>query len=486
MATHSHLTLLILLSKWLLTFSDFTMDNIKVAIDDINAIDFLNSNYSSFKVVIAPSAIKYSGNPVLTATEPWEKTLDNGYANIVFDPNNSPKWQLWYAAFIYYNDWKGINNSATLYATSDDGINWTKPKLNLITINSSNANNAVCKGCHGWGVWRDKQDNNTYKMFGAIWRPEYNTACNTNDNCTVIGISTDGIRWNKFKQLNLGNRWDTHNIMFYDPSHNNYKGYSRDAEFPPRIISRMEANKSKTFFNTEYWYMPNDNEGITMNDQLHDQIVMPWHSIYLAFLTVFKTENPNQVTDCALGWSSNTAHGTKTWFRLGYEQSIIKRNVNSKDFDSHLCFAGAFPVDIPGTNTTRFYYQGANNTFFPGTDRQSALGFATIRKDGWAGLTNSINGEKAVLVSHSFTVDGKYFIITIDVYKVYNGSVRIGFKGVNGFQIDDCVYINNNVTNYIVKWKSGSDISSLKGRKVQAQFELNDAVLYTFGTVNSR
>eukprot|EP01084_Bolivina_argentea_P108004 193043_1 len=96
--------------------------------------------------------------------------------------------------------------------------------------------------------------------------------------------------------------------------------------------------------------MLNDNQGINLDDQFYDQEVMPFHSIYLGFISVYQAEDPNEEVDCQLTWSLNT----KEWFRLGFEgvgkgQNLIKRNVSSKDFDSHLCYCSIYPIDIPGT-----------------------------------------------------------------------------------------------------------------------------------------
>eukprot|EP01084_Bolivina_argentea_P289734 497582_1 len=462
-----------------LLVKSWEMDNIFVAFNDINGIDFLNSNYSNFKVIVAPSAMKYSGNPVLIADKPWEAgTLDNGYANIVVNENRT-QWQLWYQAFFYVGN-EALKNTGVLYAESKDGINWTKPNLNIVNINGSTANNAICRDCHGWGVWQDSQYNNAYKAIGAY---DYKNNCDSSSDCTIMAISKDGIHWTNFTQPKMGNRFDTHNIMFLDPKSNKYIVWTRSEEFPPRIIARSEGDSSD-FLHSKYSQVTNVNQGITMNDQLHDQIVMPFHSVYIGFITVFETENPDETTDCALVWSLDT----KEWFRLGAyhdkDANIIQRNVHSKDFDSHLCFAGLFPVDM-NENITRFYYTGANNTFFPGNPgRQTSMGFANIRKDGWAGLTNTNPQQIANLISHSFSVNGNNLIITIDVYNTpISGSVRVGFKGINNYGVSDCEYIRANVTNYVVKWKSGSDISSLKGKKVQLQIELNNAVLYTYGTV---
>jgi predicted GH43/DUF377 family glycosyl hydrolase/pimeloyl-ACP methyl ester carboxylesterase len=58
-----------------------------------------------------------NGQPVLTATEPWE-LVDVTYPNVIFENN---LYEMWYGAG------NGYNPLYIVYATSSDGINWQKP-----------------------------------------------------------------------------------------------------------------------------------------------------------------------------------------------------------------------------------------------------------------------------------------------------------------------------------------------------------------------
>ena len=83
---------------------------------------------------------KSPSNPLFGQTLPWEPRIDNGYANVVHDPQYSTKtpWRLWYDAFTSCNDklrddkmrylhcGGGKRHHGGLYAESADGLRWTK------------------------------------------------------------------------------------------------------------------------------------------------------------------------------------------------------------------------------------------------------------------------------------------------------------------------------------------------------------------------
>eukprot|EP01083_Nonionella_stella_P248414 860055_1 len=101
---------------------------------------------------------------------------------------------------------------------------------------------------------------------------------------------------------------------------------------------------------------------------------------------------------------------------------------------------------------------------------------ATIRMDGFAGLTNKVKGNVGNVKTHLLTVDGRYLCVTIDIYESnLNGSVKVGFNQINGFELTDSNVVEKNVTDYIMSWKSGNDLSKLIGNNVVIEFELMDA-----------
>ena len=53
-------------------------------------------------------------------------------------------------------------------------------------------------------------------------------------------------------------------------------------------------------------------------------------------------------------------------------------------------------------------------------------------------------------------------------------------KPVEGYALKDCEPVFGDTLQYMVKWKSGVDVSSLAGKPIRLRFTLKDADLYSF------
>ena len=98
----------------------------------------------------------YKNNPVLSPDKPWE---DNcvAYPSIIYDKEENI-YKCWYMSQILFNNnntdhIKLIDNvnvssyfTFICYAVSNDGINWTKPKLNILHSDIYPDNNIVYFG----------------------------------------------------------------------------------------------------------------------------------------------------------------------------------------------------------------------------------------------------------------------------------------------------------------------------------------------------
>jgi hypothetical protein len=93
---------------------------------------------------------KYEGNPLFEEDKPWEKRLDNLYANVLYDEEEG-LYKCWYSPFIVDESAKGMTleerkekkyrapwtrEMAICYATSEDGITWVKPELGIVEFAS--------------------------------------------------------------------------------------------------------------------------------------------------------------------------------------------------------------------------------------------------------------------------------------------------------------------------------------------------------------
>ena len=81
----------------------------------------------------------------------------------------------------------------TLYAESDDGINWIKPDLGIFTFDGKKNNNIIWD-LHGASVFIDENEPDSDKRYKAIG------FCRRYRNIFLI-TSPDGIHWNEKDNL---------------------------------------------------------------------------------------------------------------------------------------------------------------------------------------------------------------------------------------------------------------------------------------------
>eukprot|EP01084_Bolivina_argentea_P153596 267824_1 len=446
---------------------DFIGDYKYAAFNNITTINFAES--FNFTTIISPSLIKNINNPLFGQDKPWEANIENGYPNVIYDANAVNKnktFQLWYDDFIQDSN---PRIEATLYASSTDGIHWTKPNLNIIQWNDNTNNNIVFENCSGVGVFKDrytKNKNELYKAFGILSK-----------NVSGTATSPDGIHWLNYRNLSIQNRWDCHNNMFFDiNASNEYIGTTRGLQFPPRTIAKTNSNGSD--FDMSNFSDIKVVESTGNDNQTYSQITFKYYNIYLGIVMIYASNTNTERVFCELTFSVDL----NKWYQINRNQQFIPlSDINSKQFDSYICFAAAFPIIY--NDTILLYYVGSDGPHSDLSKRNSSFGLATIRLDGFAGITNINRNKVAVIQTYQLMVNGKYFIVNID--SINSGIAKVGFKNVNGFNVNDCDVIQSNVTDYVVSWKGNKELNGLFGTNIIIQFELNNSILYTFGFVNS-
>ena len=110
------------------------------------------------------------------------------------------------------------------------------------------------------------------------------------------------------------------------------------------------------------------------------------------------------------------------------------------------------------------------------------------RLDGFVSLDSPYDTE-AELVTKPFTFTGNTLQLNIDTDAA--GYAQVGFidengKPVEGFSVDDCVYIYGDFIDGAVEWmKKGTDVSSLQGKTLRLVFKMRGSKLYALQFVNT-
>src|SRR5580765_2996210 len=113
---------------WLLALCQAAAAHSPIVLDSNRQLfldDYLVASTTRIKRTIEP-ARKFSGNPVLWPTESWEPPMATVYGSVIRD---GAKFKMWYKSGM------GVG-----YAESDDGIQWTKPQLDLTLIKDTKSN----------------------------------------------------------------------------------------------------------------------------------------------------------------------------------------------------------------------------------------------------------------------------------------------------------------------------------------------------------
>ena len=122
-----------------------------------------------------------------------------------------------------------------MYAYSGDGLAWFKPPLGVFNLSEVRpdlsgvgvANNIVMKG-GGLGILRDDRNPNPRERLHARRYKAFGEGCfgpgGASDCGGGVAISADGVAWHSHTPLppRAGQRYDTHNNLFYDARDRRY------------------------------------------------------------------------------------------------------------------------------------------------------------------------------------------------------------------------------------------------------------------------
>ena len=175
------------------------------------------------------------------------------------------------------------------------------------------------------------------------------------------------------------------------------------------------------------------------------------------------------------------------------EEPVGMGDEDAQDFDSHVCFAAASPVSHAGGTAVaagaadaagaveRVYYMGGNGPH--SGDRNSSLGLATLRKDGFASVAGT-----GVMRTLPLLVTGRQLTVTAD-FASSGGWLQIGVADTGpstpiGIAANHSLRVSANGTDIAVHFRGGCggpDFASLLGTNVTLEVLMSDAYLYTVG-----
>ncbi len=417
---------------------------------------------------------KYKANPLFGEDKPWEKRFDNLYGNVIYDKEERI-YKCWYSPFIIDQSAKGMsledrdNNAyeapdnremGICYATSKDGISWKKPELGIVQYGQSKVNNIIWRGSgdrgehwhgpHGSGIFKDLHEQDPDRRYKAILKGEI----------LSVAFSADGIHWDQPISCPAADvAGDTHNNAFWAPTLGKYVGITRSwGEAKGRQVARIESEDFINWTKAEVVL-----EGIDKNQQTYAMPVFYYGGVYLGLVAIHDQDADRVWTE--LTWSADT----KVWNRVNPGTPLIPCSDSKLDYDYGCVYPCAYPIFLK--DEIRLYYGGSDYLHFGW--RNGSLCLATLRPDGFAGYEQETIDNPAVITTAMVSYNGQPIRITADVQD--GGFVKVNLLNKNGDHLATAETVSNTITDG--KLMFSEKISS---DKVQLQFELSKAKLYSF------
>lgn len=410
---------------------------------------------------------KHADNPLLR--------LRCGYVCVARD-EEAGVFHMWYQWSVPGGD-EERTQYAIAYASSPDGIDWTTPKLGLHEWQGSKDNNIVIMGAGGrasspWLLNVPEEQKRGYKYVLM-----YRDRDGSHLVCTNDGIHFDPASDMAIQHLHS----DTQNAIVYDPHRDQYVMYCRAKAiyraFGEEMIDTGESRRIARVTSKELWTeWPREATNILLPDELdtaqrfHAFYGMPtteYAGVFFGFLWPFRW---NDLIHTELAWSRDGVH---------FERHPLRGRLvdygAADSWDDSMVFASSW---IEMGDEWWIYYAGWDGPH--GTrERNSAIGLATLRKEGFVSLHGPRGG--GVVCTRVLTWPGGKLLVNVDA----GGgemTVRVSDanrKPITGFNHGDCQSFTGDSTAAEVTWQSRS-LEELAGQPIRLEFFLREADLYSF------
>lgn len=385
------------------------------------------------------------------------------------------------------------NDETTNYAESQDGINWTQPKLDQYEYDDLDWNNVIVAGqaplMHNFSPFLDTNPSTPAdERFKAI--------AGVKPSGVYGFVSADGVRWEKmhdeamFHGAEQGWRLDSQNVAFWSEHEQKYLMYYRVvpggrarsvARATSEDFTHWSAGKPMTY---------SDTGTIIPSQQLYTNQTHPYFRaphIYIATPARFMSGR-QVVTDAQakeLGVNPKyyrdtsdvvllTTRGNGHHYDRVFNSAFLKPGIGLQNWVSRTNYPALNVVQTGEHEMSMYVLQDY-------AQPSIHLRRYSMRLDGFASVQASLDGGE--VVTKPITFDGTELVLNFSTSAA--GSVKVELQDdhgqpIEGFTLADCREQIGNEIERVVSWKGDPELGALAGRPVRLRLIINDADVYSF------
>ena len=430
--------------------------------------------------------------PVLRFDARWEGP-QAGYVTMIQD---DAKLRMYYRG-ISEPGLDGSEHERTCVAESDDGINWTKPKLGLFEYGGTSANNIVLADAapvtHNFCPMLDARP-------GAPKEERYKAVGGTGKELFAY-ISADGLRWAKMQKepilsgkqmpFRFDHLFDSQNLVFWSTSENCYVCYFRVWD-GLRRIARSTSDDFRTWSTAVMMKQVHD-DGVTVTDapaeHLYTNQTSPYPRaphIYLAIAARFfegrQVLNEQQAAAIKVdpGYFKDTSDAILLSSRGGpiydrtYLEGFLRPGIGPQNWVSRTNYPALNLVQTGPTELSIY----VNQDYAQPTSHVRRY---SLRVDGFASVRAGV--KEGEILTKPFTFAGDSLEINFSTSA--GGGLRFELQNPDGttlpgFALADCQEQIGNELDRVVTWKSGRSLKEVGSKPVRMRVALRDADFFSF------
>jgi hypothetical protein len=412
----------------------------------------------------------HPASPVLRPDRDWEIDREGG------NPSAMPYSDgvLWDPADRLFKMWYMVRyGAATAYATSSDGLHWTKPSLDVvrgtnIVLTSSRDSNTV---------WLDERDTHgqRFKMAssqsgGATTQVKY--------------VSPDGIRWTS---LGPGGPAADRSTMFFNPFLGRWvfslrAGMGTGGD--PRRRQYLEADD----FDRARWTAADPVDWISTDDrdswradfklrpQLYNLDCVAYESVLLGLFSIWRGESSthHKHNDICVGFSRDGFH----WSRPDRRPFVGPEDNADSDGSwrrSNVQSAGGCCL-VVGSNLY-FYFSARSGRRGSGSAGTGSTGLAVLRRDGFVSMGTDKGGT---LTTRPIRFGGRELFVNAVCRELRVEVLDREGRSVDGLGRDECQPFQGDSTAARLAWRGGAGLARVAGTAVRLRFHLTGGELFAF------
>jgi len=418
---------------------------------------------------------------VLTFDAPWEGRYC-GYVTIFKDGD---LYRMYYRGLPEAKK-DGSNREVTCYAESEDGIHWTKPALDLFSVDNAPENNIILAEhapySHNFAPFLNTRP-------GAPSSEQYLAVAGTKKTGLSIFASEDGLDWRILhKSVIVDGAFDSQNVAFWSDLENCYVCYFRTWSGGGyegyRWVSRSASVDLKNWSEPEVM-----DAGGAPPEHIYTNQTAPYFRaphIYVALAARFMpgrrivSEEQAAALGVEAGYFNDCSDNVLMTSRGGakydrtFMEGFVRPGIGLENWTSRTNYPAWGIVPTSDTEMS-FYIQHNYGQPTAHLDRY------TLRQDGFASVRAGYDG--GTLITTPLLFQGNALYINFSTSAA--GSVRVALldesaKPITGFSDEDSDEIIGNMIERIVSWNGQTDVGAYAGKSVRLKFTLKDADIYGF------